>query len=104
MRIYVKVINRDTGMPQVITKDLYNNIAANDASHSGKLEYMYDCDDEGNKLVEKVETSEPFKTHKNDIEEDHLKTKKNGKTDHTEEPDGEPIIGDPKGDGKKPKR
>lgn len=84
---YVKVINRETGLPQVITKILFSRIAETDAEHSKKLEYLYDCNDVGEKLEEVKTPKEKVK------KEPIIKTpKENGKKNISDN-DGEPKLG-----------
>lgn len=50
--MYVKVMNKESGLPQVLTKKSWDRRNQNSPSQAEKLEYLHDCDEDGNKVGE----------------------------------------------------
>lgn len=44
---YVKVINRKSGMPQILTKSNWENINLRNPKLAKDLEFMHDCNEDG---------------------------------------------------------
>lgn len=50
--MYVKVMNKESGMPQVLTKKSWDKRNQNNPKQAEKLEYLHDCDENGNSVGE----------------------------------------------------
>ncbi len=49
---HVKVINKKSGVPQLLTLKTYNNIQSKMPKLAANLEFLYECDEDGKKLEE----------------------------------------------------
>lgn len=52
---HVKVVNKKSGVPQIITKQTYNNIKAEMPRLAKDLEFMHECNEVGERSEEVAE-------------------------------------------------
>jgi hypothetical protein len=85
MTTHVKLINRGTGMPQVMLKKVWDNINQNNPKLALKLEYMNDCDEAGNAPLQEEQQSEEPETEKTPELETPKTEKQNGELSEEEQ-------------------
>lgn len=85
---HVKLVNKKSGMPQIVTKQTYANIKAEMPKLAKQLEYMHDCDENGNKEQDIIASTAPsfadqekIEAIKKELEDEQkvTKAKKSGK-------------------------